>query len=126
MLGRWPFLGDTGLDRPLEIGRQHHIAARRGDAKRFVEASEQAFQRSRIFGADLQQHAGVAGNGVDLLDLRILGNRHQLRGLAPAPDVDRHEGKQRLFHRLGAYDDRGAANGAAAPKALDPFIGGGR
>ena len=85
-----------------------------------------AFEGVGAFGADLQQHAGVAGDGVDFLDLGALLDCQQGRGLAPAGGVDMDEGEQRLAESLGIDQRRHAADGARAPQALDALVGGGR
>src|SRR3546814_12522720 len=63
---------------------------------------------------------------MDLLDAGILGDRHQLRRLAPALGVDVDEGRERPSHRLAVEAGPGAADSAGLLQLLYPLVHGRR
>src|SRR3546814_5093098 len=63
---------------------------------------------------------------MDLLDAGILGDRHQLRRLAPALGVDVDEGRERPSHRLAVEAGHGAADSAGLLQLLYPLVHGRR
>ena len=122
----WPVGGDLGLHRALEVGRERDVAAGRLDARHRIDQGQQGLQGLGIPRAHFEQHAGVAGDGMDLLDLGVGADRHQSRALAPALGVDVDKGQERLAHGHGLDQRRGLLDRAGLAQPLDPFVDGWR
>ena len=108
------------------MAAEHDVAARAAHALDRVDPGQQLLQRLGVLGADLEDQAGVAGDGMQFLDLGGLGQcQHRLR-LAPAGGVDMDGGAQRA-PKLGTVQaGDGCLDDAIAAQPLDPLMHRGR
>ena len=104
------------------MAAEHDIAAGAAHALDRIDAGEKVLERLGALGPHLEDQAGVAGHGVDLLDLGQIGQRQHGLALAPALGIDMDESQERATG-FGAVEPRhGAHDHAVAAQPFDPLV----